>query len=183
LDRNWQVRLQERERIDHLDAQDPIDRARRLNHIISDNQAVTVASIISGSSSVAQDVKPLDQLVSVMLNVLKSGSTHPWYNALSAASTVGVELLDLNALASTTETLYDAFRDFVHRPPAVGADQLDPLLNMPIGTEAERKAVVAKWLDAKQSAFPQGAMVKAEDWVDYFKIDGWETEGPQTFWP
>jgi hypothetical protein len=183
LERNWQVRLKERERIDHLDAQDAIDRARRLDHIVSDNQAVSVASIISGSSSGAQDVKPLDQLVSVMLDVLKNGSTHPWYNALSAAPTAGVESLDLTALASTTETLYDAFCDFVRRPPAVEADQLDPLLNMPIGTEAEQNAVVAKWLDTKQQVFPQQPAVQVKDWVKYFETDGWETEGPQIFWP
>jgi hypothetical protein len=183
LNRNWQVRLQERERIDHLDAQDSIDRARRLNHIVSDNQAVTVASIVSGSSTVAQDVKPLDQLVTIVLNVLKSGSTHPWYNALSAAPTVGVESLDLNALASTTETLYDAFHDFVRRPPAVDADQLDPLLNMPLNTEAEQQAVVNKWVDDKAPVFPQEIKVKVTAWKEYLKTDSWETEGPQTFWP
>jgi hypothetical protein len=183
LERNWQVRLKERERIDHLDAQDAIDRARRLNHIVSDNQAVAVASIVSDSSSAAQDVKPLDQLVTVMLDVLKSGSTHPWYNALSAAPTAGVESLDLNTLVSTTEKLYDAFCDFVRRPPVVDADKIDPLLNMPINTDDDLKAVVSQWLDAKHLEFPQEPKVEHTKWKPYFDADGWTTEGPQLSWP
>jgi hypothetical protein len=183
LEANWKARLKERKRIDHLDDQDATDRARQLDHIVSHNQDVAVASIVSDSSSAVQDAKPLDLLVNVMLEVLKLGSVQPWYDALPTAPKTNVESLDLNTLASTTEKLYDAFDDFVRRPLAVDSDKLDPLRNMPLNTETEQKAVVTKWASAQARVFPQEVEVKATAWAEYLKADAWETEGPQIFWP
>ena len=174
LERNWEARLQERERLND---------ARTLDRFISDGQSVTIAATISESASPLDDATPLDQLVSVILGVLNYGTTQSWYNNLPAAPTTGVQSLELNVLLPTTEVLYDAFHDFVRYPPTVDVDQLDPLLNLPISTEVDRNVVVSKWLDAKQNEFPQGTKVEAKTWVKYFETDGWETEGPQTFWP
>ncbi len=183
LEHNWKARMQERERIDHLDDQDSNDRARRLNFMVSDNHAVALTSIVSASANASQDVSPLDQLISAMLDVLKTGTTKPWYNGLPTAPVTGMQSLDLNALAPITDELYTAFSDFVLHPPSVTAADLDPLHSMPLTTVTDQESVVRKWLDPKVREFPKDLKVGVGTWVDYLKTDAWETEGPQIFWP
>ena len=183
----WDVRLQDRQRIDHLDALDPTDRTSKLDHFVRNNRSITVAETISGSADSSEDVKPLDHLVTVMLDVLKSGNAHPWYNTLPGVSAAEAQSLDPDTLAQTTEQLYAAFQDFVLHPPAVDPDRLDPLHAAPLSTPADQSNVVGEWLDPTNLTFPlpdnPGEPVSFKKWKPYFEAKGWTTEGPDAKWP
>ena len=187
LQQNWKVRLEERQRIEHLDAEDPDDRARKLDHFIRNNQLVSVAATISNSANSSEDVTSLDRLLTVILDLLKSGNTHPWYDNLPGAPAAAVSPLDRDTLAQTVEQLYESFCDFVLRPPVVDPDQLDPLHAAPLNTPADQDNIVGQWLDPVQLKFPSpkepGDPVIVEEWKPYFEADGWTTEGPQHSWP
>ena len=174
LERNWDVRLQERGRIDN---------GHKFDHFIRDNQSVAIVETISESANAHDDANPLDRLVTIILDVLKAGSTHSWYSNLPDAPLLGDQSLDLDALALTTEQLYQAFHDFVLHPPVVEPEQLDPLMAVPLSTAAEQNKVVEQWLDVDQLRFPAGGNVAPETWEPFFDADGWTTEGPNDRWP
>ncbi len=187
LERNWTVRLEEREQIDHLDAKDLTDRGRKLDYFVTNNQTETIAETISNSANPAEDVKPLDRLVTVMLQILKFGDTSSWYNSLPVAPAAEAPSMDSDALAQTTEQLYAAFQDFVLHPPIVDPDILDPLLATPLSTLIDQSNAVGQWLHSAQLEFPSpddpANPVSVEKWKPYFEAAGWTTEGPQHSWP
>jgi hypothetical protein len=179
LQRNWEVRLEERERIDQT-----ANPTRNLDHFVSDGEPVAVANTISEFARGAENVRPLDRLVTFMLDVLSVGNTQPWYGNLPEVTTAEPQLLQRDALTQATEPLYRALDDFVgNYPPVVEPDKLDPLLNAALNTPAEKDEIVAQWLDAKLLEFPTDDIVPHEKWEPYFFSDGWTTEGPQNFWP
>jgi hypothetical protein len=180
LQRNWEVRLRERERIARLG--DPTRSFERF--FSSDDGSVAVANTISESTQPNEDARPLDQLVSAMLEVLNGGSAQAWYGNLPAVTTAEPQLLQGDALTQATEPLYEALDDFVgDHSPMVEPDKLDPLLNAAFSTPAEKDEIVGKWLDARLLDFPTASTVPHEEWEPYFFAEGWTTEGPQTFWP
>jgi hypothetical protein len=179
LQRNWEERLEKRERVDQI-----VNPTRNLDHFISDGEPVAVANTISESAHPTEDAKPLDQLVSAMLEVLSGSNTLPWYSGLPEVTAAEPQLLQGDALTQATEPLYEALDDFVgDHSPMVEPDKLDPLLNATFNTPAEKDEIVGKWLDARLLDFPTASTVPHEEWEPYFFAEGWTTEGPQTFWP
>ncbi|CAG0935047.1 hypothetical protein TFLX_03871 [Thermoflexales bacterium] len=183
LEHHWEIRLQERARIDHLDGVDALDRHPCFDRFISDHQPVMIAKLISNSARRDEDTKPLDKLITAMLDVLAPGKTQSWYGVLPEVTRAESQALQRSVLAQTTEKLYEALRDFVLHPPLVQAGQLDPLLKATLDTPADQTKVVAQWLEAALLEFPTDNEVPRQAWQPYFEAEGWTTEGPTHQWP